>query len=82
MSGSMDGQAVGAMPPHPLDGVFDNVTNFREAFIGSPLFELALAKAVAAYRETQQAQINNPELCGASPQQEALRAFLSVLNDE
>lgn len=80
-----DKPKVTALPPHPLDAVFEKATTPRDvdnAILNNDLYKKAVASALKAKKEQEERFKKNPNLKDASPAQAARRAFLEVLNDE
>ncbi len=76
---------VSALPPHPLDGVFEKATTEKqvdEGLLNNPHFKKAVAAALKAKKDQEQRFRDNPKLKDASPAQAARRAFLEVLMNE
>lgn len=66
-----------ALAPFWLDDVFEGGTeNSVEKLRLSKRFKAAIARAEAAYLQTQDTIEQNPGICGASPEQAAREAFL------
>lgn len=72
-----------ALREHCLDGVFGNdggAEDLKAAFAADTRVQAAFAMAAAAYEEMKKAQEKHPGLCGPSPAQAALSAWLDVLD--
>ncbi len=68
------------MAPHWLDDVFESPDKAVETLLASGRFKAAVAKAHAAFLETEDLLKKNPEVVGTSPAQQARDAFLKALN--
>jgi hypothetical protein len=73
---------VGALPPHPLDLVFERANSVKavnEGLLNNDLFKKAVIEALKAKREQEQRFRDNPRLMAASPAQAARQKFLEVI---
>jgi len=77
--------AIGALPPHPLDGAFQSVrteTDIKNKLLNNELYKKAVKEALKAYQEQDARFKKNPKLLDASPAQAARVRFLEVLMTE
>lgn len=76
---------VMALPPHPLDKVFEKAATekqINEGLLNDDLFKKAVKEALKAKKEQEQRYKDNPTLVGASPAQAARVKFLEMLRNE
>jgi hypothetical protein len=71
-----------ALPPHPLDSVFERRTenDCRNAMINNALYNRAFKEALKAKREAEEQSRRDPSLRSSTPAQAARQRFLEVLN--
>lgn len=72
-----------ALPPHPLDSVFEGKTEreCRNNMLNNALYNKAFKEAIKAKAEQEEKYRKNPKLRDASPAQAARKRFLEVLNE-
>src|SRR5687768_12055752 len=76
---------AGALPPHPLDGAFENANSERaikDALLNNDRYKKAVTEALKAKRAQEERFRKNPKLLDASPAQAARVKFLEVLRGE
>ena len=79
-----DKKPVGALPPHPLDSVFERKTEqgCRDAMLNNALYNKAFKEAMKAKREMEERYRKEPKLVSSTPAQAARVRFLEVLGGE
>jgi hypothetical protein len=82
-AGQAQDEPRSALPPHPLDAVFEGRTerDCRNNILNNALYGKAFKEAMKAKAEQEEKYRKNPKLRDATPAQAARRRFLEVLND-
>lgn len=81
---AQENKAVGALPPHPFDGLFEKKKGAGEivnGLLNDPLFKKAVQAAVKARSEAEESLKKQPNLIGVNPSQAARVAFLQTLSN-
>jgi hypothetical protein len=79
-----DSPKVGALPPHPLDSLFQKANTPNDAGNGvlrSDIFKKACEAAMKAKKEQEELLKKNKGMVGPTPAQAARVKFLEVLSD-
>src|SRR5205085_12077966 len=78
------GVGVTALPPHPLDKVFEKDTEkaINEGLLNNELYKKAVTEAMKAKLEQGKKFKDNPKFVGPSPAQAARTKFLEVLRND